>query len=100
MFWPAVTSSWPACPVEIPSSAVVRGAAAATSGVELRVELGDLVVQERDASCEAAQRELGGVDGLAAAGRCPGAAAGRAPALPLSVLRRELLAQLAGRGDG
>jgi len=33
MFWPAVISSWPACPVETPSSAVVRGAAAATSGV-------------------------------------------------------------------
>ena len=71
----------------MPSSAVVRGAAAATSGCELRVELGDLVVQERDASCEAAQSELRGVDRARSAGRCPGAAAGRALALPLSVLR-------------
>jgi hypothetical protein len=32
MFCPAVSRTWPACPVEIPSSAVVRGAAVATNG--------------------------------------------------------------------
>jgi len=31
MFWPAVTSGWPAWPVETPSSWTVRGAAVATS---------------------------------------------------------------------
>jgi hypothetical protein len=33
MFWPAVSSNWPAWPVETPSSSVVRGAAVTTSGV-------------------------------------------------------------------
>ena len=32
MFSPAVIRNWPACPVEIPSSAVVLGAAVATNG--------------------------------------------------------------------
>jgi hypothetical protein len=36
MFWPAVTSSWPAWPVEMPSSSTVRGAAVATSASSSR----------------------------------------------------------------
>ena len=99
MFWPAVTSSWPAWPVEIPEQRRGAWGGGRDQRRELRVELGDLVVEERDARGEAAQRELGGLTGsLRLAG--VGAQAPAEGGLALQRLARgELLAQLAGRGE-
>ena len=64
MFWPAVTSSWPAWPVETAISCVVRGAAVATSGASWSSSAAISRVEFGDAAGERAQRELGGLGRL------------------------------------
>ena len=99
MFCPAPTSSCPAWPVEMPSSAVVRGDGAADQPLELLVERGDLLVEGLDAPRERAQREAGGLRGeleLARGGPQPAAEA------RLAADRHalgELLAQRLGSSD-
>src|SRR5581483_6759918 len=58
MFWPAVTSSWPALWVPTPKRATVRGAAGRDQPLELAVEFELLALEFADPACEAAQREL------------------------------------------
>lgn len=56
MFCPAVTSSCPACPVEIPSSWVVARRGGADEPLELPIEHSDLSVESIDAAGDRAQR--------------------------------------------
>jgi hypothetical protein len=59
MFWPAVTSIWPAWPVEIPSSCTRRGDG--DELVEVVIEERDLAVERVDPLSERAERELRGI---------------------------------------
>ena len=96
MFWPAVTSSWPAWPVEMPSSWIVRGAAVATSCSSWRssVAISSIEAAIRRASQRSAN--FAACDGSA---RSSPGARNRAQTRGLAAERLaagELLAQLCG----
>ena len=77
MFWPAVTSSGPAWPVETATRAVVA-ARRRRRARELAIERGDLGVELAHAARERAQRGLGRLQRARAEGQPPSAWSSRA----------------------
>lgn len=75
------------------------GGGARDQGGELRVELGDLAVQGKDAPGEAAQRELCGVDRILQTTVIWAQSPAKAGFAVQRLGCRELLAKLAGRGE-
>ena len=99
MFWPAVTSS-----VAGVAGGRPRAAGGARRGLgdelrELAVEQLDLAVELGDASCERAQRGLGGLLGLVQSGGSGRRRCAQRRSTAGRLAGRELLAQLLGGGD-